>query len=117
MNTPEIFYINKLRSEVAFQQALKGWQPTPHKEEVECPRCQSKDLAKLGRRENGNRRYKCRSCQRGFAQKPCFKCDCLIPGGQLKCQDCVEFMQFMAQVKQIADSLRGLSREELQRLL
>ncbi len=115
MNTQEIFYLNKLRCEVAFQQALSSWQPPLQLEGIECPRCQSRKIVKRGR-ENGKQRYICRGCQRAFTERCQFKCDCEIPGRQLKCQDCPEFMQFLSLVKQKVDTLQGLNQEELRRI-
>jgi DNA-directed RNA polymerase subunit RPC12/RpoP len=116
MNTQETFYLNKLRCEVAFQQALSSWQPPLQLEGIECPRCQSRKIVKRGR-ERGKQRYICRGCQRAFTERCQFKCDCEIPGRLLKCQDCPEFMQFLSVVKQKADTLRGLNQEELRRIL
>jgi ribosomal protein S27E len=115
MNTQETFYLNKLRCEVAMQQALKSWQPKPQFEGVECPRCQSRKIVKYGS-PRGTQRYFCNGCRRAFTERPKIECHCLIPGQQPHCQDCPHFKKFLGSVKQRVDSLRGLTLQELQRL-
>ncbi len=115
MNTQEIFYLNKLRCEVAMQQALKDWQSSPQFSGIECPRCQSRQIAKNGC-PGGTQRYLCNSCGRAFKERPKIECHCLIPGQQPSCQECPHFKKFLGSVKQRVDSLRGLTLQELQRL-
>lgn len=115
MNAQETFYLNKLRCDIAIQQALSSWRPLPQFSGIECPRCQSRELVKRGL-ENGKQRYICRGCQRSFTEKPKIECNCLIPGNQPKCQDCPQFKQFLTLVKQKMNGLQGLGFHELQRL-
>ena len=118
MNTQEIFYLNKLRCEVAMQQALQDWQFSPQFEGVECPRCQLRKIVKSGSPE-GTQKYFCNGCRRAFKERPRIKieCHCLVPGQQPYCQDCPQFTEFFALVEQKVDGLRGLNLQELQTLL
>ncbi len=115
MNPQETFYLNKLRCEVAMQQALKEWQPSPRSSGIECPRCQSSKIVRYGS-PRGKQRYFCNGCRRAFTERPKIECNCLIPGQQSSCQDCPHFKKFLAQVKQRVDSLQGLTLQELQDL-
>lgn len=115
MNPKETFYFNKLRCEVAMQQAVQEWQSSPRFEIIECPRCKSPNTSKNGCRR-GTYRYLCNSCRRIFKERPKFECYCLVPGQQPSCQDCPHFKRFLGSVKQKVESLRGLSWQELQRL-
>jgi hypothetical protein len=47
MNAKSDFYLNKLRCEVAMQQALQEWQPKPKTYGMECP-----STALFGRKSN-----------------------------------------------------------------
>jgi len=116
MNTQEIFYLNKLRCEVAMQQALQDWQSSPRFDGIECPKCQSRKISKNGC-PKGTQQYLCNSCGRVFKERPKIECHCLIPGQQPFCQDCPHFKKFLGSVKQKADGLRGLNLQELQSLL
>ncbi|MDZ8186451.1 MAG: hypothetical protein RMX96_16575 [Nostoc sp. ChiSLP02] len=115
MNTQKVFDLNKLRCEVAMQQALQKWQPQPKTYGIECPRCNSTRLVKNSR-YNGIQKYLCNDCDRIFKERPRFVCECLIPGNQLKCQSCPQFKEFLGLVKQKMEELRFLSFEELQNL-
>ncbi|AVH61988.1 transposase [Nostoc sp. 'Peltigera membranacea cyanobiont' N6] len=115
MNTQKIFYLNKLRCEVAMQQALQDWQPQPKTYGFECPRCNSTRLVKI-RSSNSIQKYLCNDCDRSFQERPRFVCECLIPGHQLNCQSCPQFKEFLGLVKQKMDELRFLSFQELQSL-
>lgn len=115
MNTQKIFDFNKLRCEVAMQQALQEWQPQPKIYGLECPRCNSTRLVKIGR-PDGIQKYVCNDCDRTFKERPRFVCECLIPGHQPKCQSCPQFQEFLALVKQKMDELRCFSFQELQNL-
>ncbi|BAZ51961.1 hypothetical protein NIES4103_46200 [Nostoc sp. NIES-4103] len=115
MNTQKIFDLNKLRCEIAMQQALQEWQPQPRTYSIECPRCNSTLLVKCGR-ANGVQKYLCNDCDRTFKERPRFVCECLIPGHQPNCQSCPQFKEFLGLVKQKMDELRFLSFQELQNL-
>ncbi|MBD2438772.1 IS1 family transposase [Nostoc sp. FACHB-110] len=115
MNTQKIFDLNKLRCEVAMQQALQEWQPQPQTYGLDCPKCNSTQLVKMGR-YNGKQKYLCNDCDRIFQERPRLKCECLIPGHQSNCQSCPQFQEFLALVKQKMDELRILSFQELQNL-
>lgn len=115
MNTQKIFDLNKLRCELAMQQALQKWQPQPKTYGLECPQCNSTRLVKSGR-YNGIQKYLCNDCDRTFQERPRFVCECLIPGTQLKCQSCPQFKEFLILVKQKMEELRCLSLQELQSL-
>ena len=115
MNTQKIFDFNKLRCEVAMQQALQKWQPQPKTYGVGCPRCNSTGLVKTGR-SDGVQKYLCSDCDRTFKERPRFVCECLIPGHQPKCQSCPQFQEFLGLVKQKMDELSFLSFQELQNL-
>lgn len=108
MNALSDFYLNKVRCEVAMQQALQEWQPKPKTYGMECPRCHSTLVVKKGQR-GGVQKYLCNDCYRSFKQRPLLECDCLIPGQQLKCQNCPQFKEFLGIVKQKTDSLRLLN--------
>ena len=116
MNTQETFYLNKLRCEVAMQQALEDWQFSPQFEVVECPRCQLRKIVKSGSL-GGTQKYFCNGCRRAFTERPKIECHCLIPGQQPHCQDCPQFKKFLDLVEQKVDGLRGLNPQELQSLL
>jgi hypothetical protein len=116
MNPQEAFYLNKLRCEVAMQQALKEWQPKPRSSGIECPRCQSSKIVRYGS-PGGKQRYFCNGCCRAFTERPTIECHCLVPGQQPHCQDCPQFKEFLALVEQKVDGLRGLNQQELQSLL
>ncbi|MBD2681726.1 IS1 family transposase [Nostoc paludosum FACHB-159] len=116
MNTQESFNLNKLRCEVAMQQALQSWQPKPQIYGMECPKCKSHLLGKHGREPDGVQRYICKNCSRVFRARPLMACNCLIPGKELSCQSCPQFQEFLDIVKQKMDILRFLSFEELQNL-
>ncbi|MBD0344261.1 MAG: IS1 family transposase [Coleofasciculus sp. Co-bin14] len=113
MNPQETFYLNKLRCEVAMQQALKEWQPSPRSSGIECPRCQSPKIVRYGS-PGGKQRYFCNGCRRAFTERPKIECNCSHPGQQSSCQDCPQFKEFLALVEQKVDGLRGLNQQELQ---
>lgn len=115
MNTQKIFDFNKLRCEVAMQQALQEWQPQPKTYGIGCPRCNSTRLVRIGRLD-GIQKYVCNDCDRTFKERPRFVCECLIPGHQSKCQSCPQFQEFLGLVKQKMDELRCFSFQELQNL-
>lgn len=116
MNTQESFNLNKLRCEVAMQQALQSWQPKPQVYGMECPKCNSNLLGKHGREPDGVQRYICKNCSRVFRARPLITCNCLIPGKELRCQSCPQFKEFLGIVKQKMDKLGFLSFQELQSL-
>ncbi|MBD2596534.1 hypothetical protein H6G74_19675 [Nostoc spongiaeforme FACHB-130] len=116
MNTQERFNLNKLRCELAMQQALQEWQPKPQIYGMECSKCNSKLIGKNGRETDGVQRYVCKNCSRVFRARPFLTCSCLIPGKELKCQSCPQFQEFLGIVKQKVDKLRFLSFQELQSL-
>jgi Zn ribbon nucleic-acid-binding protein len=114
--TKSIFELSKLRAEVVTQQVLSEYQYQPKVYGNECPFCQSTDFVKYSV-ENGKQRYRCRSCQRRFTQRPVFVCDCLAPGQTAKCQDCPQFQDIMQMIRQRSKELAHWSAEELQNLL
>ncbi|HLO85334.1 MAG TPA: hypothetical protein VK203_10025 [Nostocaceae cyanobacterium] len=99
MNTEEQFLLNKLRCELAMQQALQSWHPKPRVFGIECPRCKSDIIGKHGTIK-GVQKYICKSCHRTFIERAKLVCDCLIPGQQLKCQRCPQFKEFLEIVKE-----------------
>lgn len=116
MNTQESFDLNKLRCEIAMQQALHSRQAKPQNYGMSCPKCNSTLIRKNGRSPDDVQRYLCKNCHRNFKQRPLLECDCLIPGHQLKCQSCPQFKEFLEIVKHKMDDLRKLSLIELQNL-
>jgi hypothetical protein len=116
MNPQKTFYLNKLRCEVAMQQALQEWQPLHRSSGIECPRCQSPKIVRYGS-PGGKQRYFCNGCDRAFLERPTIECHCLVPGQQPHCQDCPQFKEFLDLVEQKVDGLRGLNPQELQNLL
>lgn len=114
MNTQESFNFNKLRCEIAMQQALQSWQPKPQVYGMSCPKCNSNLIGKSGREPDGVQRHVCKNCDRVFRARPLITCNCLIPGKELRCQSCPQFQEFLEIVKQKVDDLRFLSFQELQ---
>lgn len=107
--------LNKLRCELAMQQALQEWQVKPQIYGMECPKCKSNQIWRCGISE-GVQRYQCKNCQRRFQNRLQLVCDCLIPGKQVKCQDCPQFKEFLEIVKQKVDTLIDLSEIDLEKL-
>lgn len=116
MNTQESFNLNKLRCEVAMQQALQSWQPKAQVYGMECPKCNSHILGKHGRELDGVQRYICKDCSRVFRARPLMTCNCLFPGKELRCQHCPQFQEFLGIVKENMVKLRFLSFQELENL-
>lgn len=114
MNTQELFQLNTLRCEVAMQVVLKYWLPPHDYSSIKCPKCQSVDVF-LGRRKTIPI-YRCRSCKSEFKPKLTMECSCSVPGSQPSCKDCPQFKKFLHEVRTVADNLRTLNLEELQRL-
>lgn len=111
-----IFGLTKLRAEVATRQVLSEYQYQPRVYGQECPFCQSTNYVKYCL-ENGKQRYRCRSCQRRFNERPVFDCNCLQPGQIPKCQDCPQFKNIMELVRKRSKELAYWSAEQLQNLL
>lgn len=116
MNTQEIFHLNKLRCELAMAAALQDWQSPAPFDGLECPRCLSRHVISKGLSPLGKQRYTCKGCGRTFAEEARFECTCQVPGRLPKCQQCLRCQQFLTRVKKKAEELRGLSRQELERL-
>jgi hypothetical protein len=114
--TKSTFLLIKLRAEVAMQQVLVEHGHQPRVYGRECPFCQSTDFVKSSL-EKGKQRYRCRSCQRRFNERPVFECDCLVVGQALKCQDCPQFQSIMQAAKQRVRELADWSVEQLQVVL
>lgn len=114
MSIKENFFLNKFRCEVAMQQVLQSWHPTP-RIGIECPECNSNLICKNGVIK-GVQGYLCKNCQQVFLEKPNLVCDCSIPGKQLKCQECPQFKEFLEIVKQKVNKLLPLDILELQKI-
>ncbi|WP_413176506.1 transposase [Anabaena azotica] len=115
MDFKDVFALNHLRCEIAFQKALQLWQSEPKLFGVGCPHCGSLNFKKYSF-ELGKQRYICKDCQRRFTERPRFECSCIIPGKSTNCHTCPRFQEFLATMCQYVDELRELSVEELQSL-
>ncbi len=115
MNAQTQFKINKLRSQIALQEATKTWQPnvqTP----IECPFCKSLEVRQRMRSRNGNTHI-CRSCGQNFSEELLCECRCWYPGRLQRCQDCPVFQSILPLVQERASSLRSKSLQELEILM
>ncbi|BBD60723.1 hypothetical protein NIES2109_35220 [Nostoc sp. HK-01] len=115
MNFKNVFELNQIRSEIAFQKAIKLWQSEPKVFGIGCPHCYSLNFKKYSF-EQGKQRYICKDCKRRFNERPHFECNCITPGKSTICHKCPRFQQFLETMRQYIDELRGLSIEELQSL-
>lgn len=113
MSFKDVFEINQIRCEIAFQKALKQWSSKAKLFGVGCPHCNSLNYKKYSF-ENGRQRYICLECKRRFTERPHFECSCAVPGKSTVCQNCPRFQEFLRTVRQYVDELRGLSINELQ---
>ena len=115
MNPKTQFKLNKLRTKIALQEAIKGWQPDVQAP-IECPSCQSTEVRQRMRSRNGNTHI-CRGCGQNFSEELLTGCRCWYPGRLERCQDCPLFQSILPLVKQRASSLRSKSLQELEEVL
>jgi hypothetical protein len=115
MNAKTQFKLNKLRTKIALQEAIKGWQPDVQAP-IECPFCQSTEVRQRMRSRNGNTHI-CRECGQNFSEELLSGCRCWYPGRLQKCQDCPGYQSILPSVKQRACSLRTQSLQELESVL
>jgi transposase-like protein len=115
MNAKIQFKHNKLRSQIALQEAIKSWQPDIQAP-IECPLCNSTEVRQRMRFRNGNI-YICRSCDQNFSEELLSGCRCWYPGRLQKCQNCPLFQSILPLVKDKVSSLRSKSLQELEQVL
>jgi hypothetical protein len=115
MNPKTQFKLNTLRTKIALQKAIKGWQPDVQAP-IECPFCQSTEVRQRLRSKNGNI-YVCRGCDQNFSEEVLSGCRCWYPGRLQKCQNCPLFQSILPSVKERASSLRSKSIPELEQVL
>ncbi|OKH21488.1 hypothetical protein FACHB389_31680 [Nostoc calcicola FACHB-389] len=118
INPLEQFELNKLRTQIAFTIVL---QQENFKEpevigRISCPFCQSQRVNQRMRRQNGNTHI-CQQCRQNFSLELVDGCRCWSPGKLAKCHDCSRFQAMLPLLKEVSDSLRNLSRQELENLL
>ncbi len=115
MSAKTQFKLNKLRTKIALQEAIKGWQPDVQAP-IECPFCQSTEVRQRIRSRNGNTHI-CRDCGQNFSEEVLSECRCWYPGRLQKCQNCPLFQSILPSVKERASSLRSKSIPELEQVL
>lgn len=115
MNLKNVFELNQIRCEIAFQKAIKLWQSESKVFGMDCPHCYSLNFNKYSF-EKGRQRYVCRDCKRRFNERPHFECTCVTPGKSTICHSCPRFQDFLETMRQYTNELRGLSMEELESL-
>ena len=115
MDTKTLFYLNSLRTQIAFKEVMRDWQPEIQAP-MQCPFCQSEKVYKRMQSQDGNTHI-CGDCRENFSKEMLPGCRCLAPGHLMKCQDCPRFQAILPVLKEKVALLQGHSREELENLI
>jgi|SRR6478672_11108699 len=115
MDTKTLFYLNYLRTQIAFREVMQYWQPEIQAP-MQCPFCQSEKVYKRMQFKDGNTHI-CHNCRKNFSREVLAGCRCFTPGYLMKCQDCPCFQAILPVLKEKVTLLQGHSREELENLL
>lgn len=115
MSAKTLFYLNCLRTKIAFKEVLQGWKPEIQ-ETMKCPFCQSEKIYKRMQSRDGNTHI-CAECRQNFSREMLPGCQCVRPSNLMKCQDCPSFQEFVRLLKEKVSSLQELNRQELEKLL
>lgn len=115
MSAKTLFYVNRLRTQIAFKEVVKDWKPEIQ-EPIKCPFCQCEKVYKRMQVKDENTHI-CAECRQNFSREMLAGCQCVMPGNLMKCQDCPRFQVIVRLLKEKVSSLQGLNRQELETLL
>ncbi|MBW4611465.1 MAG: hypothetical protein KME22_30850 [Hassallia sp. WJT32-NPBG1] len=115
MDAKTLFYLNSLRTKIAFKEAVQDWKPQIQGP-MKCPLCESEKVYIRMSPQDGNTHI-CQSCKQNFSREMLPGCQCVRPGNLMKCLDCPRFEVFIELLKEKVSGLQGLNRQELKKLL
>ncbi|MBD2065973.1 hypothetical protein H6F93_00195 [Leptolyngbya sp. FACHB-671] len=115
MNLQERISLKQKITEIALNEAIRGWQP-PVSGQLYCPFCKSDRIYRRMQIKNGMT-HGCRECKQSFSQELVQECRCVRPGNFAKCVMCPQYQRIRELMKFNVEQLRDLSKREVDEIL